>query len=387
MRGLTTYAETVSVYGTEAVFVDGYDTPWSKAFLAACYASRGLKMRFTSGSGSECLMGETEGKSMLYLEARCLAVTRAAGAQGVQNGGIDGVSVTASVPGGMREVLAENLLVMLHDLESCTGNDTLMSSSDIRRTAHTLPLLLAGSDFLFSGFGSIPRYDNAFGPSNFNAEDMEDYLVVQRDWEFEGGAAGALEADLLPLRRRAAEAVRAVLEELDLAHFDDDAVEACVLAHGSLDVPLLDPHLVPRAADAIMRRGLTALDVVRALAARGYEPRGRAGARDAARAHYGDMLQTAAIFDEQMQVQSKLSDPNDYCGPGTGYRPTRPAGPRSRPCGRSGRPRSSPASRPSTPAASSCARPVPHARASARARSSSGSPPPSRAICGSRWRA
>ena len=30
MRGLTHYAETVSVYGTEQVFVDGDDTPWSK---------------------------------------------------------------------------------------------------------------------------------------------------------------------------------------------------------------------------------------------------------------------------------------------------------------------------------------------------------------------
>jgi propanediol dehydratase large subunit len=108
LRGLTMYAETVSVYGTEQIFVDGDDTPWSKAFLASCYASRGLKMRFTSGSGAEVLMGASEGKSMLYLEARCIAVTRAAGAQGVQNGGIDGVNVTASVPDGMREVIAEN---------------------------------------------------------------------------------------------------------------------------------------------------------------------------------------------------------------------------------------------------------------------------------------
>ena len=147
-------------------------------------------------------MGASEGKSMLYLEARCIAVTRAAGAQGVQNGGIDGVNVTASVPDGMREVIAENLCVMLHDLESCTGNDTLMSASDIRRTAHTLPLLLAGSDFLFSGFGSIPAYDNAFGPSNFNAEDLDDYLVVQRDWGFEGGLRSRPDDELLPLRRR-----------------------------------------------------------------------------------------------------------------------------------------------------------------------------------------
>jgi glycerol dehydratase large subunit len=32
MRGLTSYAETVSVYGTESVFTDGDDTPWSKRF-------------------------------------------------------------------------------------------------------------------------------------------------------------------------------------------------------------------------------------------------------------------------------------------------------------------------------------------------------------------
>jgi hypothetical protein len=54
MRGLTTYAETVSVYGTEQIFVDGDDTPWSKAFLASCYASRGLKMRFTSARAPRC---------------------------------------------------------------------------------------------------------------------------------------------------------------------------------------------------------------------------------------------------------------------------------------------------------------------------------------------
>ena len=32
IRGLTTYAETLSVYGTEKVFIDGDDTPYSKAF-------------------------------------------------------------------------------------------------------------------------------------------------------------------------------------------------------------------------------------------------------------------------------------------------------------------------------------------------------------------
>jgi propanediol dehydratase large subunit len=320
MRGLTTYAETVSVYGTEQIFVDGDDTPWSKAFLASCYASRGLKMRFTSGSGAEVLMGASEGKSMLYLEARCIALTRAAGSQGVQNGGIDGVNVTASVPDGMREVIAENLCVMLYGLESCSGNDTLMSASDIRRTAHTFPLLLAGTDFLFSGFGSIPAYDNAFGPSNMNAEDLDDYLVVQRDWGFEGGLRWRDDRELLAVRRRAAEACRAVFEELDLAEFRDEDVEACVFAHGSLDVPQLPPDLPGTASERIMSGGLTALDVIRALVEQGYETEAERVVEMTRQRLLGDILQTSAILDEELNVLSSLTDPNDYAGPGTGYR-------------------------------------------------------------------
>ena len=116
MRGYTAYAETVSVYGTEDVFMDGDDTPWSKAFLASCYASRGVKMRFTSGTGSEVQMGMAEGKSMLYLEARCLGVTRGAGVQGTQNGSVSCIGVPAAVPGGIRAVACENLIAAMLDL-------------------------------------------------------------------------------------------------------------------------------------------------------------------------------------------------------------------------------------------------------------------------------
>jgi propanediol dehydratase large subunit len=72
LRGLVSYAETVSLYGTEQIFVDGDDTPWSKALLASAYASRGIKMRVTSGGGAEALMGGAERCSMFYLEARDL---------------------------------------------------------------------------------------------------------------------------------------------------------------------------------------------------------------------------------------------------------------------------------------------------------------------------
>ncbi len=319
LRGLTTYAETVSLYGTEQVFVDGDDTPWSKAFLCSAYASRGLKMRVTSGGGAEALMGATEGKSMCHLESRCVALARAIGAQGVQNGGIDGASVVGSVPGGMRELLAENLLVMLRDLESCSGNDTQVSESDVRRTAHTVPLFLAGSDFLFSGFGSIVRYDNMFGPSNFNGEDLDDYLLLQRDWSVDGGLRPVDEARMREVRERAAKAVQAVYRELGLADFSDERVEEIVLAEGSRDLSPLDPTVVLQAADAVQGRELGILDVVGALERTGFRDEAeRVLAMGRARV-IGDYLQTAAVFDEEMNVLSKVTDPNDYQGPGTGY--------------------------------------------------------------------
>lgn len=322
VRGLVSYAETVSVYGTEQVFTDGDDTPWSKAFLTSSYASRGIKMRLSSGAGSEVLMGAAEGKSMNYLEARCVALAKGIGAQGVQNGGVDGAAITASVPGGVKELHAENLMVMLRGLESCSGNDSLMSESTMRRTSRTLPTLLSGSDFIFSGFGSVVSYDNMFGPSNFNADDLDDYLVMQRDWGVDGGLRSCDPTTLESMRRQAAEATRAVFEYLGLADFDDEHVEAVVAASGSKDLAENDGVKVLSAARMIDQSGLTVLDVVSALAETGFADLadrvlGMARARVT-----GDYLQTAAIFDEEMNVLSALEDPNDYRGPGTGYRPT-----------------------------------------------------------------
>lgn len=322
LRGLTSYAETISIYGTEQVFVDGDDTPFSKAILTAAYASRGLKMRVTSGGGAEVLMGAAEKCSILYLESRCVSLARALGSQGVQNGGIDGVGVVASVPEGMKELLAENLMVMMRDLESCAGNDNLISESDIRRSAHTLPVLLAGADFIFSGFGSIPRYDNAFALSNFNADDMDDFLVLQRDWGADGGLRTVSREHLARVRRRAATAVQAVYRDLGLADFDDTRIDAVVVANDSRDLPAGDPKAVAEAATAIEARQLTVFDVVAALHRTGYAPEAEAIMRLTRERLRGDQLQTSAIFDDQFRVLSKITDPNDYAGPGTGYTPT-----------------------------------------------------------------
>ena len=322
IRGLVSYAETVSLYGTESVFVDGDDTPYSKAILAAAYASRGVKMRVSSGAGAEVLMGGAEGCSMLYLESRCVSLARALGVQGVQNGGIDGASVAGSVPGGVRELMAENVMVMARNLEACTGNDALMSESDVRRTSRTLPILLAGSDYITSGFGSIQRYDNMFGPSQWNAEDIDDWLAMQRDWGVDGGLRTASPADIARVRREAAEACRDVYTWLGLADFTDDHVELAVDAVGSKDLGDPDPMVVLGAANTIRSSGLGSLEVARALQECGYDvAAGRVLDMLAARVH-GDHLQTAAIFDESMNVLSLVTDPNDYAGPGTGYAPS-----------------------------------------------------------------
>ena len=322
IRGLVSYAETVSLYGTESVFVDGDDTPYSKAVLAAGYASRGVKMRVSSGAGSEVLMGGAEQCSMLYLESRCVSLARAMGVQGVQNGGIDGASVAGAVPRGVREMMAENLMVMARNLEACTGNDALMSESDVRRTSRTLPILLAGSDYVCSGFGSIQRYDNMFGPSQWNAEDFDDWLAMQRDWGVDGGLRTALPAEVGRLRRRAAAACRDVYRYLGLADFTDEHVELAIDAVGSKDLGDPDPMVVLYAAQTVRSSGLGSLEVSRALQECGYDAEaGRLLDMLAARVH-GDHLQTAAIFDEQMQVLSLVTDPNDYAGPGTGYEPT-----------------------------------------------------------------
>jgi len=311
MRGLTSYAETISLYGTEQVFTDGDDTPWSKAFLTSAYASRGLKMRVSSGAGAEVLMAGAEGKSMVYLESRCVALARAIGAQGVQNGGIDGASVAAAVPLGLRELMSENLMVMMRNLESCSGNDALMSESDMRRTSRTLPIVLAGSDFMFSGFGSIQRYDNMFGPSNFNAEDIDDFLAMQRDWGVDGGLRTVPADRIAELRREAAQLCRAVYQHLGLADFSDDHVERAVDAAGSKDLGETDTLAVVSAAQAIRDGGITVVDVVAALDETGYE---------AAADHI--LAKTSAIFDERLGVLSLVTDPNDYAGPGTGFEPS-----------------------------------------------------------------
>ena len=320
MLGHTCYAETISVYGTEPVFTDGDDTPWSKGFLASSYASRGLKMRFTSGSGSEVQMGYAEGKSMLYLEARCIYITKAAGVQGLQNGSVSCIGVPSAVPSGIRAVLAENLICSALDLECASSNDQTFTHSDMRRTARLLMQFLPGTDFISSGYSAVPNYDNMFAGSNFDAEDFDDYNILQRDLMVDGGLRPVTEAETIAIRQKAARAILAVFRELGLPPIADEEVEAATYAHGSNEMPPRNVVEDLSAVEEMMKRNITGLDIVGALSRSGFEDIASNILNMLRQRVTGDYLQTSAILDRQFEVVSAVNDINDYQGPGTGYR-------------------------------------------------------------------
>lgn len=49
--------------------------------------------------------------------------------------------------------------------------------------------MLPGTDFIFSGYSSVPNYDNMFAGANFDAEDFDDYNILQRDLMVDGRVA------------------------------------------------------------------------------------------------------------------------------------------------------------------------------------------------------
>ena len=319
MRGYTAYAETVSVYGTEDVFMDGDDTPWSKAFLASCYASRGLKMRFTSGTGSEVQMGMAEGCSMLYLEARCLAVTRGAGVQGTQNGSVSCVGVPAAVPSGIRAIACENLIAGMLDLENASSNDQTFTHSDLRRVARSMPQFIPGTDYICSGYSATPNYDNMFAGSNWDADDYDDWCAIQRDLRVDAGLLPASEEEVVAARNKAARAIQAVFAELGLPEITDEEVEAGTYARGSQDMP--DRNVVEdlKAAEDMLARGITGIDFVKALYKGGFEDVADSIFQIQKAKVVGDYLHTASMLDSDFHVISAVNSCNDYHGPMTGY--------------------------------------------------------------------
>jgi len=323
LKGLVTYAETLSVYGSSKAFDDGDDTPWSKAFLASAYASRGIKVRFTSGSGSEVLMGHADGQSMLYLEARCLLAVKGAGSQGVQNGAISCIALPMSLPSGIRSVLAENLMAAALGLEVASGNDALSSHSETRKAAKLMLQFLPGTDFVTSGYSVMPKADNLFGGGNFDSADLDDWTTLQRDMQVDAGITPVAEEELVAVRERAARAIQVVYSGLGLPPIDDAEIRAAVEAYDSDDMPERSRADDVQAAEEFSRSRTNLIDVARVLLEAEFEPEARALLAMARQRAAGDYLQPSGILEEDgydLIATSAINAPNLYAGPGTGHR-------------------------------------------------------------------
>ncbi|QSQ08227.1 Glycerol dehydratase large subunit [Koleobacter methoxysyntrophicus] len=240
--------------------------------------------------------------------------------QGLQNGSISCIGVPGAVPSGIRAVLAENLITTMLDLEVASGNDQTFSHSDVRRTARTMMQFLPGTDFIFSGYSAVPNYDNMFAGSNFDAEDFDDYNILQRDLQVDGGVRPVSEEEVIAVRNKAARAIQAVFKGLGLPPIAVEEVEAATYAHGSKDMPDRDVPQDLKAAEEMINRGVTGIDVVKALAGAGFEDVAEKILNLLKQRVSGDYLHTSAILDKDFNVISAVNNKNDYQGPGTGYR-------------------------------------------------------------------
>jgi hypothetical protein len=181
---------------------------------------------------------------------------------------------------------------------------------------------IPGTDFIHSGYSAMPKRDNLFGGGNFDAEDLDDYNVLQRDMQIDAGVRPVTEEMVLDIRRQASCAIQAVYDELGFPPISDVEVEAAVLAHSSDDMPVRDLVSDLRAADDFLDGDQNMLTVIQALQRRGFTHTASNILEMGRQRIAADYLQPSAIFDNNFHVLSGINDTNDYLGPGTGYRVT-----------------------------------------------------------------
>ena len=156
--------------------------------------------------------------------------------------------------------------------------------------------------------------------ADFDVTELDDWYVLQRDMQIDGGIVPVREDDVLRVRELGARAVQAVFRALDLAPISDAEVEAAITAFSSQDMPDRDRIVDIESAMSLLEGPLTVMDVIKALENAGYRDIAENVLEMQRQRAIGDYLQPSAIFDKNFRVKSALTDPNDYCGPGTGYR-------------------------------------------------------------------
>jgi propanediol dehydratase large subunit len=159
-----------------------------------------------------------------------------------------------------------------------------------------------------------------FAGSNWDIEDVDDFLSIQRDFKVDGGLVPVSEEEIVALRNKAARALQAVFDELGFPPISDEEVEAATYGNTSSDLP---PRNIPedlKAAARVMDEKMNGVDIIKALSKRGFKDIAEALVGMMKQHVSGDYLQTSAWIDIDWNVWSAINDPNTYQGPGTGYR-------------------------------------------------------------------
>ena len=245
---------------------------------------------------------------------------RAAGSQGVQNGSISCVALVLSVPGGTRAILGENVLAAWLDLEVASGNDAIASHSEIRKTAKLMGQFLPGTDFVTSGYSVMPRHDNTFGGGNFDADDLDEWLTIQRDWQVDAGIEPLAEDEVCASasgrrgrcrRPSPSSGSRPSRTQKSRRRRPATTPPRCRTATG--------PPTSRRRTTSSREASPGSTSRSRWTGAGSPTSPRRSSAMQRQRIS-ADYLQTAAVVDRDGLVHSAVNDPNVYSGPGTGYR-------------------------------------------------------------------
>src|SRR5699024_11642663 len=93
------------------------------------------------------------------------------------------------------------------DLENASSNDQTFTHSDLRRVARSNPQFIPGTDYICSGYSATPNYDNMFAGSNWDADDYDDWVVIQRDLKVDAGFGHAIVDVVVSARNRSADAM------------------------------------------------------------------------------------------------------------------------------------------------------------------------------------
>ena len=156
-------------------------------------------------------------------------------------------------------------------------------------------------------------------PTHWDADDYDDWVVIQRDLRVDAGLLPAREEEVVAARNKAAKAIQALFRELGLPEITDEEVEAATYARGSQDMPDRDVVTDLKAATDMLNRGVTGIDFVKALYKGGFEDVAESIFNIQKAKVVGDYLHTASMLDDKFHVISAVNSPNCYEGPMTGY--------------------------------------------------------------------